>query len=79
MVNLLLSTSSHSFQKIGLEASVSLFQLPHFFGATDQEKGPFISLSLDFFLAPTPYDMIEICILDGSVMQKIVPMIPGCV
>ena len=79
MAVLLLSISTYSFQKRGLEGGVPWFQLPLFFGVSDKAKVPFITLSLDSFSAPSPYGMIKIHILDGSVMQQIVPMIPGCV
>ena len=75
MADLLLWTSTHSFQKTSLEGGVPWFQLALFFDALDQTKGLLTAMLLDFFLAPTPYGMIKICILDGSVMQQIVPVI----
>ena len=68
MADLLLSTSDHSFQNTSLEGGVTWFQLPLLFGALNQAKGLLISLLLDFFSALTPYNIIEIHILDGSVM-----------
>ena len=44
MADLLLSTSAHSFQNTGLEGSVPWFQLPLWFGASDQAKGLLIAL-----------------------------------
>ena len=79
MADILLSTPAHSFQKTGLEGSVPWFQLPLLFGVSDQAKGLVISLSLDFFLVPTPFSMIKIHILDGTVMQQLISVIPGCV
>ena len=70
MVDLLLSTSAPSFQKTGLEGGVPWFQLPLLFGASDQEKGSLISLLLDCFSTLAPFSMIEIHMLDGSVMQQ---------
>ena len=44
MVDLLLSTSTHSFKKTGLEGNVPWFHLPLLFGALDQAKGLLIAL-----------------------------------
>ena len=77
MANILLSTSAHSFQKTGLEGGVPWFQLPLLFGASDQAKGSLIPF--DLIVSPSPFSMIEICILDGPVIQQQLLMIPGCV
>ena len=79
MADLLLSTSAPSFQKTGLEGGVPWFQLPLLFGASDQAKGSLISLRLDCFSTSAPFNMIEIRILDGLVIQQPLLVIPGCV
>ena len=79
MAEFLLSTLAYSFQKIGLDAGVPWFQFPLLFCASDQAKGPFISISLDYFSLPSPYGINEIPILDGSVILLIIRVIPMCV
>ena len=77
MADLLLSTSAHLFQKLGLEGDVPWFQLSLLFGASDQAKGYLLSRWLDCF--SSFFSMIEIRILDGPVIQQPLLMILGCV
>ena len=48
---------------------VPWFQLPLLFDASDQEKGPFIALLLDYLSVQAPYGMIEVRIIDDLGMQ----------
>lgn len=68
----ILSTSSHLFQRKGLEGSVSRFHLPLLFRTMDWAEGLIFSLWLGHF-------MFMIHTLDGLVMQQIVLVIPRCV